>query len=528
MGRLGVKNGIMKKLVLDMKATLKILLNRGLMLKARGKLLFLVGLLLFVSVWMFFPMQTIAETSALTIRPNAAGTFSQWVPVGDSPNYKCVDEEIRDADVTYVRDTVGKKSDSYNLQDHTTETGEISNVKVVVWAYDASGPENIHLTVVIGGTQYLGLQKVLTGSYAQYTENWAKNPSTLANWTWSGIDALQAGIYTVPTGKWTGNVHVTQLYVEVTYTVPHDVAIISVTPFPTKVNPGQMVNITVVAENQGTLTETFNVTAYYDNIPISKKTVSNLASGAHTSITFRWNTTGTTEGNYVIKAIADAIPGERDIADNTYIDGTVTIIRPVVSIYPQNITIYASSNVTETFGINVTISDVVDLYSWQAGLNFNPNVLEAFSFTEGPFLRQGGTTILINGTIDNTAGVITYYACSLTGHVLGVAGNGTLGTITFKVKYHGNSTLHLVDIILLDSTSKETPRNLVEGVVYVKILGDADDNGIVDVFDLFKVGKAFGSTVDSPNWDPYCDFNKDNIIDDLDIEIISANWGKFA
>jgi len=488
----------------------------------------LIGLLVLASVLVFYPIPATASVSTLTIRPNAAGTFSQWTPVGDSPNYKCVDEEIRDGDVTYVRDTVGKKSDSYNLQDHTTQTGSISNVKAVAWAYDAAGPENLHLTVVIGGMQYLGAKQILTGSYAQYTENWAQNPATGANWTWSSIDALEAGIYTVPAGKWTGDVHVTQLYVEVTYTVPHDVAIVSVTPSPSKVNPGQVVNITVVAENQGSVIETFNVTTYYDNIPIGTKTVSNLAAGARTSITFSWSTAGIAEGNYVIKAIADVVPGEIDIADNTYIDGAVTIIRPTVSIYPPSI-IGPPPNMAETFDINLTISDVVDLYSWQAGLIFNPNALEAISFREGLFLRQGSsTTIFINGTIDNMAGVITYYACSLTGNALGVTGNGTLGIVTFKVKYYGNSTLHLVDVILLDSTSTETPRNLVDGVVYLKIPGDVNNDGIVGVLDLFRVSKAYGSTSGNPSWDPDCDINRDNIIDRFDLEIISANWGKSA
>jgi len=485
----------------------------------------LVGLLVLASVLVFYPIPVTASVSTLTIRPNAAGTFSQWTPVGDSPNYRCVDEEIRDGDVTYVRDTVGKKSDSYNLQDHTTQTGSISNVRVVAWAYDAAGPENLHLTLVISGTQYLGAKQILTGSYAQYTENWAQNPATGANWTWSNIDALEAGIYTVPTGKWTGDVHVTQLYIEVTYTVAHDVAIVSVTPSPTKVNPGQVVNITVAAENQGSATETFNVTAYYDNNPIDKKTVSNLAAGARTSITFSWSTSGTAEGKYVIKAIADAVPGEVDIADNTYVDGTVTIIRPTVSIYPPSI-IGPPPNIAETFNVNVTISDVVNLYSWQAGLTFNPNVLEAFSFREGPFLRQGSTTIFINGTIDNTAGVITYFACSLTGNALGVSGNGTLGTITFKVKYYGNSTLHLLDVILLDSTSTETPRNLVDGLVHLKIPCDVNDDGIVGVLDLFRVSKAYGTKPGNPNWDPSCDFNGDNKVDFSDLSELNKNYGK--
>jgi len=521
------KNGPWKGLVPNMKSTTEVLQKKRLVSKAKWKTLLLVSLLVLTSVLVLYPIPTSAAAYMLTIRPNEAGTFSEWVPVGDSPNYKCGDEETRDDDVTYVGAEASRKSDSYNLQDHTTETGNISKVRIVAWAYDAAGPENIYLTVVIAGTEYLGAEQALTGSYAQYTEDWTQNPATGENWTWSDIDAFEAGVRSVATGKWTGDVHVTQLYVEVTYAVivRHDVAIVSVTPFPTKVNPCQVVNITVVAENQGTETETFNVTTYYDNIPIDVETISNLPSGANMKITFSWNTTGVAEGSYTIKAVADTVLGEVDIADNTYVDGTVTIIKPTVSVYPPNIT-GPPPNITETFEVNVTVSEVVDLYSWQAGMTFNPDVLEALSFSEGLFLRQGGTTIFVNGTIDNTAGVITYHACSLTGNVLGVTGNGTLGIIVFKVKDYGNSTLHLIDVTLLDSESAETPRNLVDGNVKVKMPGDVNGDGVVNSYDLFLLGKAYGSELGDPNWNPNCDFNNDDKIDDSDLSDLKKNYGK--
>jgi hypothetical protein len=102
--------------------------------------------------------------------------------------------------------------------------------------------------------------------------------------------------------------------------VTHDVAILSVTPSNTTVTEGDLVNITVVVENQGTATETFNVAAYYDvenpsYLIETPKTLQALEPGATTSITFIWNTTEI-EGTYFILATASIVPSETDTEDN--------------------------------------------------------------------------------------------------------------------------------------------------------------------------------------------------------------------
>lgn len=107
----------------------------------------------------------------------------------------------------------------------------------------------------------------------------------------------------------------------------HDVAVLSVTAYPTSVEAGEFVNITVVVENQGTSPETFEVTAYYyptELSPITEphyriatpETVQNLAAGANTSLTFVWDTTDVIAGNHTIWAEAGTIQGETDTEDN--------------------------------------------------------------------------------------------------------------------------------------------------------------------------------------------------------------------
>lgn len=179
------------------------------------------------------------------------------------------------------------------------------------------------------------------------------------------------------------------------------------------------------------------------------------------------------------------------------------------------------------FTVDITIKEVNTLYTWQAGMTFNANVLEVLSFAEGPFLKHGGSTLWVNGTIDNTNGIIIYHASSLVGNVTGVSGNGAIGTITFKVKQYGNSTLHLANVILLDPTLSEyTDVTLNDYTVTIKIPGDINGDNIVHVLDLSPLGKAYGSTPDTPNWNPDADINQDNIVDDVDLALLSENYGK--
>jgi hypothetical protein len=103
-----------------------------------------------------------------------------------------------------------------------------------------------------------------------------------------------------------------------------DVAVTDVTPSKTIVGEGYSMSISVIVENQGTYTETFDVTVFANETSIALETVA-LLRGSSTKIVFTWDTTGFAYGNYVISAVADAVPGETDTTDNTYTDDTVFV-----------------------------------------------------------------------------------------------------------------------------------------------------------------------------------------------------------
>ena len=123
----------------------------------------------------------------------------------------------------------------------------------------------------------------------------------------------------------------------------------------------------------------------------------------------------------------------------------------------------------ETFTVNINISDVHDLYVWQAGMTFNATVLEALNIAEGEFLMRAGVpTLWTPGSIDNTNGIIHYSASSVTGSTPGVSGSGQLMSATFRVKDVGNSTLYLTAILLLDSDLVSIePVYIVDGYVEI-------------------------------------------------------------
>lgn len=130
----------------------------------------------------------------------------------------------------------------------------------------------------------------------------------------------------------------------------HDIAVLNIwnskqgcTPTPT-VGKGYPVRINVTVENQGSFTETFNVTIYATNMlpatVVGTQLVTNLLVGERRVLNSVWNTAGLNYGNYTISATAATVSGEMDTADNTFVDGVVLVTIPgdvdgnfVVSIF---------------------------------------------------------------------------------------------------------------------------------------------------------------------------------------------------
>ena len=121
-----------------------------------------------------------------------------------------------------------------------------------------------------------------------------------------------------------------------------------------------------------------------------------------------------------------------------------------------------------SFSVNVNISNVADLYDYQLDLTFNPNVVSAIGVTEGVFLQSGGSTFFVPGTIDNTAGSITFNADTLLSAISGVTGGGVLLVFDFTALSPGTSTFTIENEILQDSTGAVLSDATTSGLVIVQ------------------------------------------------------------
>ena len=102
----------------------------------------------------------------------------------------------------------------------------------------------------------------------------------------------------------------------------------------------------------------------------------------------------------------------------------------------------------ESFSVPITISDAVNLMSWQFNLAYDPVVLSAQSIAEGPFLASTGATLFGSGVIDNDSGLLSLATDSFVDFALPPSGGGTLAVITFKALANGLSPLTLSSVFI--------------------------------------------------------------------------------
>jgi len=110
----------------------------------------------------------------------------------------------------------------------------------------------------------------------------------------------------------------------------HDVAVVNVEPASPIIYDDWAVNITVTAMNNGSFTESFTVTVYYnDSNTIGAQGVTNLLPGENVTLVFTWNTSETTQSLYTpynIKAEASTVTNETETDNNLFADGPVTVV----------------------------------------------------------------------------------------------------------------------------------------------------------------------------------------------------------
>jgi Leucine-rich repeat (LRR) protein len=180
----------------------------------------------------------------------------------------------------------------------------------------------------------------------------------------------------------------------------------------------------------------------------------------------------------------------------------------------------------DTFTLDLSAEDIIDLAGWQFDIAFDPAALEAVEVTEGDFLKtEGGTTFFQEGTIDNTTGKITGLNATRFNED-GSTGTGTLLSVTFLAKAEGETQLTLNNFQLGSTTGEPIAAGPHEVVITIEgqlVTGDVNRDGQVNVLDMILVSRHFGKDASA---NPQADVNRDGVINIQDLIIVSQHLGE--
>jgi hypothetical protein len=126
-----------------------------------------------------------------------------------------------------------------------------------------------------------------------------------------------------------------------------------------------------------------------------------------------------------------------------------------------------ATEVGQDFTVNINVSGVVDLYGWQTGLTFNPEVLECLGFHNGELLRRANSTVIwVQHVLDmnNSQGIIYMRGSCRLGNVSGVTGDGQIAYATFRSVGIGISDFHPTDVVLINSNIEDIDFEVEESV----------------------------------------------------------------
>ena len=277
-----------------------------------------------------------------------------------------------------------------------------------------------------------------------------------------------------------------------------DLAVVYVTPSNSRVVQNSTLIITVTVENKGNFTETFNVTVYANTSLVGTQTGITLTSRNSTTLAFTWNTTGFARGDYLISAVA-VLPVDNDPSDNVFTDGWVAVT-------------FKDDIAVTTVAAGDSLNGEIEVHSgWNVNINVtvgNEGVsVETFNLT---VYADVNTTVIGDEIIIGTQTNITLAA-------------GNSKTLNFTWITTGFPTCRNYTISGYAhpvSNETDTLDNLrVGGKIYVRLMGDADGDGDVDVVDQRLVQLAMFTMPGYPSWNAYADIDGDGDVDVVDQRI---------
>ena len=129
---------------------------------------------------------------SLTLLPDSAGDETDIKTlVGAATHWEAC--STSDGDTSYVEEPGAWARDLFNLQD-TAATGTIKSVTVYMTVKGTGAGTGATTSIKTEGNTYDGTAVGVTTSYTTWSTTYTTNPSTTAAWTWTQVNALQAGV----------------------------------------------------------------------------------------------------------------------------------------------------------------------------------------------------------------------------------------------------------------------------------------------------------------------------------------------
>jgi len=257
-----------------------------------------------------------------------------------------------------------------------------------------------------------------------------------------------------------------------------------------------------------------------------------------------------------IGAVIHPVFGEINYIPNLSIDNTAGIIWINVTYYSLATPITTDSPTalaTITFRIIAMGSSVLDLYDTslvdQTGQPIVHEIGDGFimtlvrdvavvNVTTSDNVVYQGSMINITVTVRNegkqseTFVVNIYHGTTLIGShtVTDLAPDYTETTFTFEWNTTDAPPCHNYTISaeappLPDET--DTADNMFEdGYVKIKMLGDVNGDGTINMRDISEAAQAFGAYPGHPRWNPEVDLNSDGVVNMRDLSMIAQLFGK--
>jgi hypothetical protein len=188
-------------------------------------------------------------------------------------------------------------------------------------------------------------------------------------------------------------------------------------------------------------------------------------------------------------------------------------------------------------GTGDAVSDDVNFAPWLLQENIPPLVHDIAVISVAPNVahqypgRIVNITVVVknNGNIYETFNVTVYRNTTAIGTILvtdlGIGENTTLIFLwdTTGLTPCNRWTISAKAPIVGDVNPSDN--NMTDGTVKIKMIGNVNADGIIDIFDITTAAISFGATPSDPNWNPQVDLFQDGIIDIFDLVTIAIVFG---